>query len=71
MITRQYILTITHDGPTDDSIDAIVVDYLTNSEFPFLSDYSPPSAGDVRDDGYEGPFIHNVTVEAKLQGGAQ
>jgi hypothetical protein len=58
---RQFTVTITHDGETDDAFDVLFRQYLTTPDYPFLVDYGPDEWN--RRDGYDGPKVYAITVE--------
>lgn len=54
---RTFVVTVEHDGSSDDAFDALFAEYLTTPDYPFLGDYGPEAWG-----GYDGPLVHGVQV---------
>jgi hypothetical protein len=58
------IITLTVTIVTDGDVDWLAkatAEYLTEAEYPYLTDYSREATG-----GYEGPFVRKISV--KIEG---
>ena len=54
-----FVVTIDHSGETIDAFDELFAQYLTNDEYPFLSDYCHRAWG-----GYDDPIVRGVVVSS-------
>ena len=64
MNTVSLTVTLGSDGNVEDLAD-MLAQYLTGPDYPFLTDYAAKSNSydEVRDDGYEGPFVRMIRVQ--------